>query len=287
MAKLKYDASGIEPGYRGDMPKPGVYRARIVEITDEQPEGKERRLHVVAELTSEAGDAAGYRFHEYINMKGKPGGVLIPQESVAWKWRQLVDALGLRAKGIFDTENVSRMSEFNVRTRIEPARDGYEERGRIAAMLPLAETEADADNGDEADEPTQAPARRGRRAAAAPAPEPEPEEDEGEDYSGWEDADLIAELEERELDVPMVGRGSRKKLDHDKAIETLEEADAEGGDGEDGETAADDEDEAEDYTTWELADLKEELKERGLKTTGPKAVLIRRIEEDDKANPFE
>lgn len=42
---------------------------------------------------------------------------------------------------------------------------------------------------------------------------------------------------------------------------------------------------AEDYTTWELPDLKEELKSRGKPVNGPKTALIKRLEDSD-ANPF-
>jgi hypothetical protein len=44
----------------------------------------------------------------------------------------------------------------------------------------------------------------------------------------------------------------------------------------------DDDEEEEDYSEWEPADLKAELKERGLKATGPKKTLIKRLEADDE-----
>jgi hypothetical protein len=47
-------------------------------------------------------------------------------------------------------------------------------------------------------------------------------------------------------------------------------------------------DEAADYSTWDIADLKAELKERGLKPDGRKSILVKRLEQDDTSgsDPF-
>lgn len=45
-------------------------------------------------------------------------------------------------------------------------------------------------------------------------------------------------------------------------------------------------DEEEDYSDWSVSDLKAELSERGLKATGPKSALVKRLTEDDEEDPF-
>jgi hypothetical protein len=97
--------------------------------------------------------------------------------------------------------------------------------------------------------------------------------DDEVDYADMDDDDLAAELENQELTPKYIGRGSKKRLDRDNALEQLEEA---GEDDEDG-----DED---DYDEWETSELKDECKDRGLKETGGKSTLIKRLREDDASD---
>lgn len=71
--------------------------------------------------------------------------------------------------------------------------------------------------------------------------------------------------------------------------EEEEEEEAEPDDEEEGDGGGDDdEEEEESYDDWPLGDLKEEAEARGLKKTGPKSALVKRLIEDDEEadDPF-
>lgn len=74
-----------------------------------------------------------------------------------------------------------------------------------------------------------------------------------------------------------------EELDEKEELDEPEEDDEEEDDEE--EPEEDDEDE-EDYSEWSVSDLKAELSERGLKATGPKSALVKRLTEDDEEDPF-
>jgi hypothetical protein len=93
------------------------------------------------------------------------------------------------------------------------------------------------------------------------------EDDEDEDYDEMDLAELKKEVKSRKLEVS--GKQTKKKL-----IAALEEDDEEDDDD-------DDEEDEQDYEEMDLDELKNECKERGLKATGKKAQIIKRLEKDD------
>lgn len=108
----------------------------------------------------------------------------------------------------------------------------------------------------------------------------EEEETETEDYSDWSRNQLIKEARSRDMKV-------KKSDDDDDIRQWLIDSDS-SDDDEEEEDEGEEEEEETSYGDWELDDLKNELKERGLKATGPKNVLVKRLEKDDesKEDPF-
>lgn len=293
--KLKYDIGKVEVGGGEDVPD-GTYRAKIQACDAVTPEGKDERLEVWLELLPiRSGPLKGKKFRRiptYINTES---------EAAAFRVRELLEAVGLMKpkskKGIpsFDTADIKGKTVV-IRTQAEEYPPGTGQmRARVASILPLPDDEG-ADEPED-DEPDEQPRARRRRAAEAPEPEePASAEDGGEDdefdfplpedpdeLSEWDDDDLIGAAEEREVEVKYTGRGRNKKLDRDSLVEALAEL-AEEGEGEEG----GEEPEGDDYDEWDLSELKDELKERGLRTAGKKEALVKRLREDDASDeePF-
>jgi hypothetical protein len=146
VARIKYDVSKVESRNQ-EPPKPGVYPARVVEMKDESPEGKDRRLVVVFELTGPQANK-GFRLWEYINLVS---------EAAAWKLRQFTDAVQLPAKGMLDPDHPEKLKAVQIRVTNENYNGDI--RARVGSMLPLAEAEDEPDDEeeevDEVDEETE------------------------------------------------------------------------------------------------------------------------------------
>jgi hypothetical protein len=255
--RIKYDVRGVDSG-GGERHPAGVFKMKIKAITVEKPEGMDRRMKI--EFSGTGKHAKTMPIFEYINLES---------EATRWKLRQFLEAVGhiktkAKESGSYDPDDFVGMT-INVRVREDTYNGEYSP--KIGAMLKPTGDAADADDEpddepDEDDEPDDEEEDSG-------------DDDEDEDYSEWTDVELRDELKERDLDVPLTGRGSKKKLDRDRMIQILEANDSEDDDSDDND---------EDYSEWDVSDLKDELKERGLKTTGSKKVLVARLEEDDAAD---
>jgi hypothetical protein len=284
MAKLiEYDVSNVESTGGGtEQPKPAVYPAviRICEQRDTKADGSPANdLRVALDL---GGDYAW--LFTYIGLG----------EASEWKLQEFISALGLKAKGKLDPD---KMVGKMIRVKVNP--DTYE--GAYTARAGRLMKAIKGDVLPEAGEVSED--------GAGPEDEAEPEAEasgdeefipsrEGEDhgsYEEWDDADLEAEVEDRELTV-VGGRGKKR----DKWIKTLRDDDSaeasEPGDDdhEEEETSAEG---ADDYDEWEAAELEAEFKDRELelpkKPRGSgaadryKEALITKLREDNDANPFE
>lgn len=265
MPKVKYDLRDVEAAGEGfDTPPPGLYRAKLVECNEKESKSSGNpMLECVYELTR--GDFKGSKVWDYIVL-GVEG---FPER----KLRQFLEAVGKitgkrNAKGTFDPDD---FEDADVQLRLKNEEYEEEQRARVAAVLPLPEDdedeeEIDDEDGDDGDED---------------------EEGAGEEYTyeDLEDMDLDelkGVIEEEELEIRVT-----KKSKQEKVLERVAEAlelEPEEEEEEEG-----DEDEDEDYSEWTPADLKAELKDRGLKTSGKKSVLVARLEKDDEEDedPFE
>ena len=176
---MRYDVSNVD-SRPAEPPPPGIYPAKVIQITDEQPEGKSRRWAVIIEITENVkGKGKGYRVYDYI---------VLDSEAAAWKVRQFVDALALPAKGTINTDRPQDLSPV----RIQLKHDTYQEqvRGKVQAYLvgELPDEEEDEDEDEDVEE---------EEVEDAEEDEDEDEEEEAEsEYASWTLKQLRAELQE-------------------------------------------------------------------------------------------
>ena len=286
MAKIKYDVSKAEPGGTGLQPQPGIYLGKVSKVTDRRDQAGKNDLEVIIDVTKAMDKPnkkfVGARLWTYPNFG----------EAADWKMREFTDAMGLKPKGIMDTDRLVGKTVGMVIVA-----DSYQDqyKGRIGKLLhpdALEEDEPDdVDEDEDEDEDTEdevdysSMSLRDLRAAA---------EDEDIDHKGLSKKDLIAALEgddedededdedEDEEDEP---EPPAKKKGKAKKAEPEPEEDDEDEDEDDDEDEDEDE---EDYDEWSISELKEELESRGLKTVGKKTSLIARLEKDDQSSdkPF-
>jgi hypothetical protein len=309
MAKVRYDVRNAE-AQSFEVPKPGVYEAAIRECTHGESSNGNEMLTVVFEITK--GDYKNSRIWHYILTDGTQD----------WRLREFTDALGLKPRGEFEPKDLQG-SVVQVRTAIDPARDGYDEKARIKNVLASsngASAAAASDDEDDEDAPyeewdladlKEEVAERGLKVTGArqtkrklvdlleaddeaaseeqdvdeEAEEPEDDEEEltQDDLDGMSRTELKALIKEEELEI----RVTRGKSDDDLRTAIAEALEI----GTDEEGAEDEDEEEEDttpYSEWEISELKDELKERGLKTDGRKSMLVKRLEKDDATDgdPF-
>lgn len=262
MPKIKYDVSDVEAAPDYDTPVPrGVYRCKIAAITHGPSKSSGRPMLTVEYEVVEKGDWKGRKLWDYI----------VLDDSSAWKLKQFTDALGLKGKGQLDTDDAE--GEI-VLVRVKHETDDRDPEdvvvrarvGHVSALPDDAEEEEAEDAEAEEEEP---------EAEEDPDEEGEDEDEElseRADLDEYDRDDLEALIEEEELEVEYTKKTPLKKL-RDKVWDAL---DLDGEDeGEEGEETAD-------YSEMSAADLKAELKTRGLSTSGPKSKLVKRLEEDDK-----
>lgn len=309
MAKVKYDVSNVEKR-TFEVPKPGVYEAHIHEMSHGDSSSGNPMFTVVFEITK--GDYKSSRIWYYILTDG----------SQEWRLREFTDALGLKPKGTIDTDAL-KGTVVQLRTDIDPAKDGYDEKARVKNVLPAKGTTAGSSGEDEEEE--DAPYEEWEQSELAEevearglkitgkktkkklidALEANDAEEGGDDDEEEEEEEEDDEEEEGEeitrADLDKMSRAELKKLIaeeeldikvmkstkdetlRDKIAEALELGD-EDEEEEGEEEGEDDEKEDTDYEEWDVSDLKAELKERGLKTEGRKTVLVARLKKDDESD---
>jgi Protein of unknown function (DUF669)/SAP domain len=249
MTVVKYDLRNVEPGQDFDTPIPvGLYKMKIAKL--EEKESKSGNPMLELELEVPSGDFKGRKVWDYI----------VLNEGSEWKLRQLVDALGLKAKGSLDT-NKMQGEVLLVRIKHESNED-YEEgapQAKVKALLPPKSENGDIEAAEEAEE--------------------EETEEESEDLT-WADlaeydrTTLKETIRDNELEIKVT-----KSMSDDDIREQIAEALELERDEE--------EEEGNGYAEMSLADLKAELKSRDLKSSGTKKALIARLEKDDESGEDE
>lgn len=277
MAKIKYDVKGVEGGTDYGTPIPvGLYLAKVAEVEETvSNRTKKPMLKVTIEIA--AGDSKGRKLWDYI----------VLDDASAWKLKQFIDALGLKDSGTFDTKKVAG-TVIQVRVKHESS-DEYGTSAKVGALLP-APDDSDEDFGDDDDDDLEAAMTEGDGGDDTEVEDDAEAEDEDgddltlEDLEDYDREDLEAVIEENELEGEVK---FNKRTPDDKLRERIAEALGLEADEDEADEADEDEgeeDEAPDYDEWELADLRTELKSRGLKSSGPKKVLVKRLKADDETD---
>jgi hypothetical protein len=291
VAKLiDYDVSDVEEGGGGgsEEPKPSVYPARIVSVTQRDTKSNGDPANDLQVILDLGGD---YRWlYSYIGLG----------EASDWKLAEFVRAVGLKDKGKI---NPDKLKDVMVRVKVNP--DTYEgnyqaKAGRLMKTVAGDElpeptkSEGKPDNGDE---PEDGPVEDDTETSAGTTAEgflPSREGEEFGSYDDWSDADLAEEVEDRKLTVPG-GRGSKRDK-HIKALRDDDSADA-AEPGDDDAPSSSDDGPADNYEEWDKEQLEKEFEERQLdlpdKPRGRNAAdryltaMIEALRQDDKDNPFD
>lgn len=258
MAKVKFDVRGVEDQDMDfDTPVPkGLYRAVIDEIDAETPSKRSGNPMLSVTYKISRGDFKGRLAWDYI----------VLDENNKWKLKRFLTAVGLvggkKERGEFDPSKIEG-TEVQIRIKHEDDEE-YGLRHKVSSVLPMPEDEDGDDLDDEEDDE-----------------EEEDDEDEGtdsdltlDDLKGMDRAELKTLIKDEELSI----RVTKSKKDDALRDEIAEALELE----EDDEDEESDDEEEEDYNEWSNADLKAELKDRGLKTSGTKSALVTRLETDDE-----
>lgn len=290
MSKITYDVSDVDSGSDFDTPiAKGLYTCVVEEIEETVAKSSgDPMLKVTYKILN--GEFKNRQLWDYI----------VLTDAQEWKLSQFVAALGLKAKGTLDT-NKAEGTKVQVRTKLEGTEDSeYGIQARVKVVLAMPEEADEEEDEDEDDvtevEPEEVDSDEEEDDSDEDdddeddedddeddedEDEDEDEEDEDEDeeltladLKGYDRAQLKAVIKENELGIRV-----SKKMTEDDIIDKIAEAfewDAEDDEEDDEEEGG--------YDDMSLADLKATLKERGLKTTGKKAALISRLEEDDSSD---
>lgn len=283
MPKIKIDVSGATPGQDYNHAKPGLVKAEILEINAKTSKANNPMLEIVFQpKTKKKKDKPYAKVFYYILTDGTQDGRL----------REFTDALGIKPKGTLDTDKlIGKTLQVNLKSDTDQDGEYRPKVGKVIA--PEGDEEPDEEDTDDGDEEDEEDDSDDDGDDDSDDDDDEASEDEDEDSDDEEEEDSTYSEEEldelsntdlkeilSEWEVELDGKFTAKK-----AKAAILEAQEESDDDEEGD---DDEEESPDYSEWDIADLKKELKERGLSTKGKKSQFVTRLEEDDESDedPF-
>lgn len=308
MAKVKFNVKGVEVRRGGGEPLPkGVYLCDIESCAVTKPQSKDERIEVV--YTVADGDHKGRKLWDYINLES---------EAAAFKVREFLEAVGIvtgkKEAGEFDPAKLVG-EQVNVRVIHQPDNRPEHEgemQQRVGGVTPVDGEEEDENLDDESgeeeddavdlDELDRAELKKlikeqelgitvkrawsddELREAITEVlgegdDEPESDDEESDDEESGDD--------ENEVDLDELDRSELKQLIKDQELEITVKRSHSDDDLRKLITEALGGDDGPDYEAMSIEDLKNTCKERGLKTTGSKKILITRLEKDDEARDEE
>jgi hypothetical protein len=327
MAKVKYDVTNVEEAPEFKPVKPGMYKAKIEEINDWKGghgPGLEVVLTVVSDSKGKKKDIEGigsklwtyiyleyeptaWKLAEFINALGaKAKGTLDtdklagtelqvrvkPDRNEDGEYRPRVGKL--LALGESPEDDEAEEEEEPDESEAEEEEDAVDlddlDRAALKKLIKDESLEVKVTKGKSDDDLRKEIAEAMGAEAEEEEPEEEPEEeeeeeDEGVDLSELDRKALKAFIKENDLEVKVL-----KSMSDDDLREAITAAAGDGEEEEEDDEEEDGEDAAPDYTKWDAAQLKAELKERGLTVAGgfTKAKATTTLKKDDKSDdqPF-
>lgn len=257
---MKYDVSNVEGG-NFEQAKPGLYNCKINEVEAGPSKAGNAQLKVVFKIVG--GEFDGSNLFHYVPTE--------PDAPGAFRMKEFVKALGLKKdRGVIDVDKL-----VGTAVQVSVKADSYEGeyKARVGKVMPAKEAEEDDEDLDDEDLEDEAD---------------KADEADEVDYGEMSMADLRTEAKARGLAVAAALKGRKTAADKkDGLIDLLEQDDEEEPEEEEEDV---EEEEAEDdgYDDLSVDDLKGELKERGLKVVGKRAILIGRLRKDDESDedPF-
>jgi hypothetical protein len=294
--KIKYDSTEVDRSKEGDFvaPKPGVYRMKIESCTYEEESSQGPRIVVMARMDQNDadGNGNGYGFWDYVGLK------------TDWKVDQWLQAIGFDTED--DPEGEFDTSDFVGKTIMGRVKEDYFTRDgedhptykpKLARALPFVEgddeeawdaesemeesVEEEPEETDDGDE--DMPFKEDMTELGELADEGD--EDaigsiytlcqkfvlDSDEFDLWsEAAEAVAENLEAKPKPKPVKKAPAKKAPAKKAAAKKPDPEPDAED---------------DYDSWSVADLKEELESRELSQGGGKTALIARLRKNDN-DPF-
>lgn len=270
MATLKYENKNVDPGQNFDKPFPqGLYKMEVesVEVAVSQRSGEDM-LKVT--LFVAEGEHKGRKVWEYI----------VQNEASAFRMRQFTDSLGVKPDGAItydeDTKLVSKIggkkvdgARFMANIKVEPGDDEFGPSNKVKNFI-----KKDGDEEEETGEEETA-------ASGDEADERSEDEYTWSDLEGMERDELVEFMEENESDLDADeyeddddgNLNLREALAEEYGIEVSKpKKKAKKGKGKKKT------EEAPDFSSMSLEELKDECKERELSPKGTKKVLVKRLE---------
>lgn len=244
MARIKHQMTAKEYGEAGKgrvAPKPGVYRAKLVEFVDAKPAEKNPRWELTYEITQ--GQHAGFRLFDYITH----GSTSKFKKDQLWVALDLVKLVNGKPKLVdFDPDKLSKYPEVNLRVKNEDWQG--EMQARPAGVFPADEDpdEDDADEDEDGDEDAEESEDEAEADDDDDDDETAADEDDEVDFDDMSVSELKVWAEENEVEIPAKTKGA-------PAIRSFLAAQAIGAEDEDDDDETDDDDEGEEI---DLAPMK-------------------------------
>lgn len=266
MAKVKYDVSNVED-IADRTPAPvGIYTGKVVKCDGPKPSSKGNQMLEVQFTLTHNGAGKKLKPNEFGDVWMYP---ILDHDHpfVQATLKEFLLAFGFKPKGVLDTDKILGQS-VQLKLKSDTDQDG-EYRPRIGKIMAAVE-----DTGEEEPEDDDAE---------------EDDDEEGIDLDALDRKQLRALIKEESLEIRVL-----KSMSDDDIREAIAEAlgedeeEEEPDDEEEDDEPDEDEEEAEDdgYDDMSIADLKAELKERELPSTGAKKILVARLRKDDGADAF-
>jgi hypothetical protein len=145
--KIRYDVSDVPAG-GFPQPDPGLYVGKVSKVEDKVAKSGNKMLEVTLKIVSGGKKKwKGVTVRTWIVYADAEGN---PNEATAWKLREFIDALGLKAKGALDIRKiVGTELQFKVDADSD---DNGDYRARVGTLTPLAEDEEEDDDHDDDDD---------------------------------------------------------------------------------------------------------------------------------------
>jgi SAP domain-containing protein len=279
MARIKHSLTKddlAKVGRGAEPPKPGTYRAKIVEVNPETPKDKDPRIAVIYEITSK-GEGNGYRLYDYLT------------ESPASKWKKdqffvaagLVQTVGGKIKVLeLDTDKVHKLPEVLVRVKHETYND--ETRAKPQGVFPLDDDDPDETDADEDDDAAE---DEDEGEEAEVEADEDAEDAEVPDFSEMTAKEIRAWFADAEIEIPddLKGLSKLRAWAEENAAPFEEDAEADADD----EDAEGDEEEL-DLDAMSIKELRElaeenEIDHKGLKIGALRAKLAEELGDEEDA----
>src|SRR3954454_23596934 len=189
MPKVRYDVSNVEDSGGFEHVQPGMYIGKITEINlKDSKSGNGPMLEVILQPVKTA-DGKAVKVKDKKKQIGRVYTyVLLEHEPSDWKLKEFTKAVGLKEKGMIDTD---KLVGSTVQMNLKPDTDLDDKyRPRVGKLMAM---------------PNGSGPKTSAKAAPAPDDGPEPDDDQytADDLASLDDKELLAAADEFEVKPPV------------------------------------------------------------------------------------